>query len=160
MSERLVGRDPETGRGLAVGVEGGRISSVETADHDGPLYLSPGLVDLQINGYSHYDLNDGTVTPERVLALTEVMLSLGTTTYLPTLVTASEINITSGLEAIREARERYPLVKRAVPFVHIEGPFIAAQDGPRGDIRRRMCVMPISRSTSAGRRRAAGWLGC
>lgn len=132
MSERLVGRDPETGRGLAVGIEGGRVGSIEAAEYDGPLYLSAGLVDLQINGYSHHDLNDGAVTPERVLALTEVMLSLGTTTYLPTLVTASEINITLGLKAIREARERYPVVKRAVPFVHVEGPFIAAQDGPRG----------------------------
>ena len=132
MSERLVGRDPETGRGIAVVFEGGRISSIEAAEYDGPLYLSAGLVDLQINGYSHHDLNDGAVTPERVLALTEVMLSLGTTTYLPTLVTASEVNIVAGLRAIREARERYPLVKRAVPFVHVEGPFIAAQDGPRG----------------------------
>ena len=132
MSERLVGRDPETGRGLAVGIEGGRIGSVEAADYNGPLYLSSGLVDLQVNGYSHHDLNDGAVTPERVLALTEVMLSLGTTTYLPTLVTASETNIVAGLKAIREARERYPLVKRAVPFAHVEGPFISRHDGPRG----------------------------
>ncbi len=132
MSERLVGRDPEAGRGIAVAFDGGRISSVEAAQYDGPLYLSAGLVDLQVNGYAHHDLNDGTVTAERVLALTEMLLALGTTTYLPTLVTASEVNIVAGLKAIREARERYPLVKRAVPSVHVEGPFIAAHDGPRG----------------------------
>ncbi len=46
MSERLVGRDPETGTGIAVVMEGGLISSVEAAGYEGPLYLSPGLVDL------------------------------------------------------------------------------------------------------------------
>lgn len=132
MSERLVGRDPETGAGIAVGIEGGHITTIEAADYAGPLYLSPGLVDLQVNGYAHYDLNDGTVTAERVLALTEMLLALGTTTYLPTLVTNSEINIVAGLEAIREARQRYPLVRRAVPSVHVEGPFISPHDGPRG----------------------------
>ena len=93
MSERLVGRDPETGKGVAVAFESGRITAIAAADYDGPLYLGPGLVDLQVNGYAQYDLNDGTVTPERVLALTELMLAHGTTTYLPTLVTASEANI-------------------------------------------------------------------
>lgn len=128
----IVGRDPETGKGIAVAFEDGRITAVTAADYDGPLYLAPGLVDLQVNGYAQHDLNDGTVTPERVLALTELMLALGTTTYLPTLVTASEANITAGLVAIREARARYPLVARAAPFVHIEGPFISVHDGPRG----------------------------
>lgn len=132
MSERLVGRDPETGKGIAVAFDGGRITAIETTDYAGSLYLAPGLVDLQVNGYEQHDLNDGTVTPERVLALTELMLALGTTTYLPTLVTASEANITAGLVAIREARARYPVVERAVPFVHVEGPFIAIHDGPRG----------------------------
>jgi N-acetylglucosamine-6-phosphate deacetylase len=132
VSERLVGRDPETGRGLAVGIDAGRIASIEAADYDGPLYLSAGLVDLQVNGYSRFDLNDGAVTAERVSALTGMLLAMGTTTYLPTLITASEVSITNGLHAIREARERDPRVARAVPFVHVEGPFISPHDGPRG----------------------------
>lgn len=132
MTAQLVGRDPDTGQGIAIGIADGRIAAIDAADYHGPLYLAPGLVDLQVNGYATHDLNDGTVTPERVLALTEMLLALGTTTYLPTLVTASEANITAGLMAIREARARYPLVARAVPFVHVEGPFISIHDGPRG----------------------------
>ncbi|MBL8592801.1 MAG: amidohydrolase family protein [Devosia sp.] len=132
MTTEIVGRDPRTGEGIAIGIADGRIAAIEAADYRGPLYLSAGLVDLQVNGYATHDLNDGTVTPERVLALTELMLALGTTTYLPTLVTASEANITAGLIAVREARARYPLVARAVPFVHVEGPFISVHDGPRG----------------------------
>ncbi|MGV8831802.1 MAG: N-acetylglucosamine-6-phosphate deacetylase [Devosia sp.] len=132
MSPRVVGRDPQTGLGRAITIVDGRIAAIDSVDYAGPHYLSAGLVDLQINGYSRFDLNDGALTPERVLALTELMFSLGTTSYLPTLVTASEANITSGLVAIRDARARYPLVAKAVPCVHVEGPFISPNDGARG----------------------------
>ncbi|WP_395818831.1 amidohydrolase family protein, partial [Devosia sp.] len=128
----ILGRDPQTGAGLAIEVENGRIASLEVVEKAGPHFVSAGLVDLQVNGYSHYDLNDGALTPERVLALTETMLSLGTTSFLPTLVTNSETNIVNGLRAIREARERFGVVVHAVPGVHVEGPFISPNDGPRG----------------------------
>ncbi len=129
---RILGRDPQTGGGRAIGVENGRITSIEEVADAGSHYLSAGLVDLQVNGYSLYDLNDGALTADRVLKLTETLLSLGTTTYLPTLVTNSETNIINGLRAIREARDRFPIVSRVVPGVHVEGPFISPNDGPRG----------------------------
>ena len=96
MSARLVGRDPETGQGIGITIADGRILGIEPADYSGALYLSPGLVDLQVNGYAHFDLNDGTVTAERVADLTEAQLALGTTTFLPTFITSSEQAITNG----------------------------------------------------------------
>lgn len=132
MSERVIGRDPATGKGVSVSFAAGCITAIGPADYDGPHYLSAGLVDLQINGYLHYDLNDGTVDAGRIAALTDAQLALGTTTYLPTLVTQSETNFLKGLEAVQEARARFPRVASAVPSVHIEGPFISRQDGPRG----------------------------
>lgn len=132
MSKRVTGRDPATGKGIEISFADGRITSIAPADYAGPLYLSAGLIDLQVNGYSHYDLNDGTVDAERVAALTETQLALGVTTFLPTLVTQAEANILKGLRAIKEARERFPRVASVVPSVHVEGPFISPQDGPRG----------------------------
>ena len=132
MTTRIVGRNPQTGEGQAISFADGIITAIEPADYAGTLYLSAGLVDLQINGYSTFDLNDGTLTPERVSALTELMFSLGTTTYLPTLVTASEVNITNGLRAIRAARQTDPHAALAIPAVHVEGPFISINDGARG----------------------------
>lgn len=132
MSKRVTGRDPATGQGLTVSFADGRITAIAPDDYAGPLYLSAGLIDLQVNGYSHYDLNDGSVDAERVAALTETQLALGVTTFLPTLVTQAEANILKGLRAIKAARERFPRVASAVPSVHVEGPFISPQDGPRG----------------------------
>jgi N-acetylglucosamine-6-phosphate deacetylase len=60
------------------------------------------------------------------------MVTLGVTTYLPTLITASRASLLSTLSAISAARQQDPLCARMIPFVHIEGPFLAPEDGPRG----------------------------
>lgn len=132
MNGRLTGRDPATGDGIAVSFDAGVITAVEPVPYDGNRYLAPGLVDLQINGYAGLDLNDGTLTPDRVAALTERLFAQGVTTYLPTLITASEQSIISGLQAVQAARQNDLRVAHAAPCVHVEGPFIAPNDGPRG----------------------------
>jgi N-acetylglucosamine-6-phosphate deacetylase len=132
MTQTVVGRDPATGNGLAITMDGGLIASIAPTDYDGPLYVSAGLIDLQVNGYAGLDLNDHALTPEHVGALTARLLALGVTTYLPTLITAPESSIVSALSAIREARLRDPRIAQVIPYVHVEGPFLSPHDGPRG----------------------------
>jgi N-acetylglucosamine-6-phosphate deacetylase len=134
MTTRVVGRDVGSGQGISVTVAGGRIAAIEPTDPElttGP-YLAAGLIDLQVNGFGGLDFNDGMVTPARVAALTLMMAGLGVTTYLPTLITASRASLLSALAAIAAARRQDPLCARMIPFVHVEGPFLAPEDGPRG----------------------------
>jgi N-acetylglucosamine-6-phosphate deacetylase len=128
----ISGRDPATGRTLAVEIADGVIAAVHEAPGPADLYLSPGLVDLQVNGYAGIDLNSGALTPAEVSALARRLAGLGVTSFLPTLITAPEATIVAGLSAIAAARAADPLVHHMVPFAHIEGPFIAPDDGPRG----------------------------
>lgn len=129
---RIAGLDPASRKGLAVEIADGLIAAIEPDESAPDLYLAPGLIDLQVNGYGGIDLNADILTPEQVLALTEAMARLGVTTFLPTLITGSEGRIVTGLKAIAEARRRFDLVRHAVPFVHVEGPSISPEDGPRG----------------------------
>jgi N-acetylglucosamine-6-phosphate deacetylase len=137
IATRVTGRDARTGQGISISVAEGRIAAIEPTDLEpggltsGP-YLAAGLIDLQVNGFRGLDLNDGTVTAERVAALTRMMAELGVTTYLPTLITASRASLLSALSTIAAARQQDPLCARMIPFVHIEGPFLAPEDGPRG----------------------------
>jgi N-acetylglucosamine-6-phosphate deacetylase len=128
----ISGLDPASGDGIAVDVADGLVAGVRKTGVSEGLYLSAGLIDLQVNGFGGIDLNSGRLTPDEVLALTEKMLALGVTTFLPTLITASEEAIVAGLRAVAEARRRYPAVRDAVPFVHVEGPSVSPADGPRG----------------------------
>lgn len=128
----VAGLDPATGQAIAVDIANGLIAAIRQEHSVQTLYLAPGLIDLQVNGYGGIDLNADAVAPEQVLALTETLARLGVTTFLPTLITGSEERIIGGLKAIAEARRRYALVHHAVPFVHVEGPSISPMDGPRG----------------------------
>jgi N-acetylglucosamine-6-phosphate deacetylase len=131
-ARRVNGRDVATGQGISVVVTDGCIAAIEPTELTSGPYLAAGLIDLQVNGFRGLDLNDGALTPKRVAALTRMMAGLGVTTYLPTLITASRAALLSALAAIAEARRQDPLCARMIPFVHVEGPFLAPEDGPRG----------------------------
>jgi N-acetylglucosamine-6-phosphate deacetylase len=131
-SSHIRGRNPATGETIAITVEDSVIAAIQAANGTSHDYVAPGLVDLQVNGFAGLDLNDGHLTPERVKTLADHMLSVGVTTFLPTLITAPEADIIRALTVIAEARRRFPFVAEMVPFVHVEGPSISPLDGPRG----------------------------
>jgi len=128
----IIGRDPESGRCLSVAVSDGVIESVDESSESTELFLSPGLVDLQVNGYAGFDINYPQLLPETVIGLVDVMLSLGVTCFAPTIITASVDRICDALAAIAEARRVHPKAAACIPFVHVEGPHISPLDGYRG----------------------------
>lgn len=140
----VVGCDPTSGRVLEVKVSGGVISSVieaDGADRDagrsaapdaGLPWIVPGYIDLQVNGYEGHDVNGSEVTPQTIVDLTEALARRGTTTFVPTVITGSEEAILTSLRAVAGARSENEGAAHAVPFAHVEGPFIAEDDGPRG----------------------------
>lgn len=113
-------------------IEDGRIVSVTDCASDGLPYLSPGLVDLQVNGYRDIDLNSEQPTPEQVEALCGALAQTGVAAFLPTVITASCEDICQRLSAIARACETLPLSGRMIAGIHVEGPAISAADGPRG----------------------------
>lgn len=128
----ISGRDPHTGRTIEVVMRDGIITSIHDIVSDDAAWLSVGLVDLQINGYQGFDLNSDNLTPETVISLANSVLATGVTTFLPTIITASEEKIIACLRAIAAARQRDPILQQMIPGVHVEGPHLAADDGPRG----------------------------
>jgi N-acetylglucosamine-6-phosphate deacetylase len=126
---KVTGRDPATGRTLCVTTEGGVIAEVRPATGTTGLWLAPGLVDLQVNGFAGHDVNDADVSAETVVELVRALWRVGVTTVLPTVVTASERRITRAVAVIGRARDA---VAHAIPYVHVEGPFLSDQEGPRG----------------------------
>ncbi|CAH1653661.1 N-acetylglucosamine-6-phosphate deacetylase [Hyphomicrobiales bacterium] len=128
----ITGRDPATGRSLAIDVADGLIASIAAGPKDERAWLAPGLVDLQVNGFNGHDINDSTLTVATVEALTNAMLRVGVTTFLPTIITASEEAIVAALGVIAAARASDARIAHAIPCVHVEGPHLSPEDGPRG----------------------------
>jgi N-acetylglucosamine-6-phosphate deacetylase len=132
MHQTLTGRDPHTGESLTVRCADGRITAIEKGAPGENVWLSAGLIDLQVNGYHGDDLNADDLTVDTVQSLARRMLANGVTTFLPTLITASEEKIVHNLRIIAAARQADPLLAHMIPYVHLEGPHIATEDGPRG----------------------------
>jgi N-acetylglucosamine-6-phosphate deacetylase len=128
----IAGRDPATGEPVTASFADGKITAVERGRGDGDAWLSAGFIDLQVNGYAGLDLNDGELVPATVIKLAERLVRDGVTTFAPTLITAAEASIVAALRAVAEARRQSALVREMVPFVHIEGPAVSREGGPRG----------------------------
>ena len=128
----IVGRDPASGAGIALTVTDGRIAEIRPTLATDAAFIAPGLVDLQVNGYAGLDFNGPDLSVDLVEELTSRLAALGTTTFLPTIITASEAAITRALGIIAEARRKLPRVAAAIPAIHVEGPHISPVDGPRG----------------------------
>ena len=131
-SQRILGRDPSTGSGIVVTTEGELIKAIEFGEHGEKQWLSAGFVDLQVNGYAGHDLNGLTLDVATVRSLCQAMLKVGVTTFLPTLITAPEVRLIAALRTIREACAQHTEVAAMVAGIHVEGPHIAPEDGPRG----------------------------
>ena len=57
------------------------------------LVETPGLVDLQVNGFGGLDFNTPGISPELFQLSLEAMMSSGVSTFLPTIITGSEKNM-------------------------------------------------------------------
>lgn len=132
MSQTISGRLPASGESVVLEISGGRIMSVAPGPEEETRWISGGLIDLQVNGYAGLDINADDLNADDVIALCKVMLKEGVTTFLPTLITSAEVKIIHALRAIAAARNQDALARYMIPCVHLEGPSISGEDGPRG----------------------------
>jgi N-acetylglucosamine-6-phosphate deacetylase len=86
-------------------------------------YLLPGFVDLQVNGYFGEEFQ--TAKAQSWAAVAAKLPSTGTTSFLPTLITAPVDSLVAALRAAAGFVPGLPSGGARVLGVHLEGPFIA-----------------------------------
>jgi N-acetylglucosamine-6-phosphate deacetylase len=121
-----------TGQPVEIEYVGGTVVRVSSAIGPVDGWVAPALFDLQINGCRGISFNSPTLTVEQVRTVIDECRGHGIGGLLPTLVTNSAAALTHGFETVRKACEADAVVAAAVPGFHLEGPYIAGEDGPRG----------------------------
>jgi N-acetylglucosamine-6-phosphate deacetylase len=86
----------------------------------------PGLFDLQANGFAGVDFNAPGLTADDVSLALARMRETGVTRVLPTLVTSPFEDFASS------ARVLASITDDAIVGIHMEGPYLSPEDGPRG----------------------------
>jgi len=144
---QLLGRRYDTGQPVRIEMTQDKIAGVtpwtpasQPAEH-WP-WIAPGLIDVQVNGYGGREFSSGELTPEDVLQVARAMDQFGVTRFCPTLTTAGLEVLRHGLRTIAAVCESLPEVARRVAAVHLEGPYISAEDGTRGAHPREHCRPP------------------
>ena len=133
---QLAGRRFDTAEAVRISLADGKIAAVTRlpdAENKAALpWISPGFVDVQVNGYGGQAFNDYELTVEKVREVSRAMDADGVTTYCPTAVTDSFEVLSHALSVYAAACEQSDEVARRAPAFHLEGPFIGREDGPRG----------------------------
>jgi N-acetylglucosamine-6-phosphate deacetylase len=123
---------PLTAAPICVQVENGRIRSVEKAPDANPeLWIAPGLIDIQVNGFAGVDYNSPETSLDEIARSIREMRATGVTRFCPTVITGSNENICGSLRNLARARRELPEGPSMCGF-HVEGPWISPLDGPRG----------------------------
>jgi N-acetylglucosamine-6-phosphate deacetylase len=162
MHMALIARHYQTGQPIAVELAGGKISAIRSADSavgDLPRlpWVAPGLIDIQINGFGGPDFDDPAMDRARWVAIVNMLLAHGVTTFFPTFCTNSRENFVAALGRYAQLLDD-PVLAHVMPGVHIEGPYISDEDGPRGAHNRQYTRDPSMEEIDAFDRASGGRL--
>lgn len=129
----IEGRLIEDGRPARVTIRDGIVAEIaRTAAGSEATWIGPGWLDLQVNGFSGHDPNAADASVEVVSAMVRAMWPSGIAASCITICTESEERIVRSLRAVADACDADPLIAASILGIHVEGPHIASEDGPRG----------------------------
>jgi len=128
------GLSPLDSKPVEIEVVDGRIASAapcEAAEDSIERWIAPGLIDVQVNGFAGVDYNSPDTPLDEIDRSIEVQRATGVTRLFPTVITGSNENIRGSLKNLAKAA-RECAGASSIQHFHVEGPWIAAEDGPRG----------------------------
>jgi N-acetylglucosamine-6-phosphate deacetylase len=145
----IQGKIPGNESTVNVVVEKGKVARIDPVskgscwDFGGTdLYLCAGFFDPQVNGFAGVDFNSSRLTPEGLHQAALSLASTGVTHFLPTLVTSSHEGMVCQLKILAGALRNDPCLQKMCLGIHLEGPYLSPEDGPRGIHLRKFVRLP------------------
>ena len=121
------------GKAVSLVIEKGKIVDVRRQDPNNKtnIYIAPGLIDIQINGYVGVDFSGPELSVEGIRKATKALWKAGVTSYFPTIITSDVDRIKKNMAILAKAKED-PEIGKSIPGFHLEGPYISPVQGFRG----------------------------
>jgi N-acetylglucosamine-6-phosphate deacetylase len=133
---RLQARHYRTGQLQQFVCANGKVQRIDAPGSAAPdleaKWIAPAFCDIQINGCDGIGFNYADLTAEQVRHVVDVCQRHGIAELCPTLVTGSFEALAHGFRTLHAARAADPVLQRAIVGLHLEGPYISPEDGPRG----------------------------
>jgi N-acetylglucosamine-6-phosphate deacetylase len=127
------GRSVSTGERIEVEFDSviQHVDPVLDATADDDVWLAPGFIDLQVNGFAGVDYNAPEASHEEIGGSIRTLFSTGVTRFFPTVITGAPEDMLRTLRNLAAARGSLE-DGAAMEAFHVEGPHISPEDGPRG----------------------------
>ena len=119
---------------VSITMENGKISElqkIKNSKNTSNVYIAPGLIDVQINGYMGVDFSGPDLTVEGAKKATKALWKAGVTTYFPTIITSDIDRIKKNFAILAKAKQD-PEIGTSIAGFHLEGPYISPLAGFRG----------------------------
>jgi N-acetylglucosamine-6-phosphate deacetylase len=131
---QILARHYATGQSIELTIDGGRIIGVteQVGADSADLWVAPSFFDIQVNGSHGVSFNSEQLTTDEIHRVAETCREQGVGGSCPTLVTAETEALSHGFATLAKACDEDPDLGRTIPAFHLEGPYIASEDGPRG----------------------------
>jgi N-acetylglucosamine-6-phosphate deacetylase len=131
---RLVGKDEL----IEIEIAGSAIHSVEAARSERTnlvggthCLIAPAFFDVQVNGFAGVDFNSPGLSFDAIGHAIRKLREKGVVLFCPTVITHSFEHLTACLGALNRVCQE-PSIGSCIPAIHLEGPWISREDGPRG----------------------------
>jgi N-acetylglucosamine-6-phosphate deacetylase len=135
-SSTIEGIHYETGKPVRIEIINGLIGSIVeekgSKNEDLHLFVAPGFIDNQINGFAGVDFSGANLSTDDVNFAVRALWREGVTSFLPTLITNFHDNLIKNLKILYEALCRDEQIRDSIPGFHLEGPYISPEEGFRG----------------------------
>ena len=102
-----------------------------TSQADEGVFIAAAFVDLQVNGFAGVDFNSPSAAHQDIQRAIAAIFSTGVARFFPTVITGAPDAMLAALRNLAAAREALPH-GQAIEALHVEGPHISPEDGPRG----------------------------
>jgi N-acetylglucosamine-6-phosphate deacetylase len=119
---------------VSIKIIDGKLKSIhhkESGSGSQDVYIAPGLIDVQINGYMGVDFSSPDLTINDIRKATRELWKEGVTTFFPTLITNEHNALKKNFAILAQALDD-PEIGASIPGFHLEGPYISPVQGFRG----------------------------
>src|ERR1700722_17823329 len=114
--------------GAPIEIEFGEtIHFVRTAPLCSDLYIAPGWIDIQVNGFAGVDYNHPRAAHEEIARSIQAQFGSGVTRFYPTVITGPPDDMEEALRNLSRAKDSLA-EGVAIDGFHVEGPYIGIED--------------------------------
>ena len=117
------------------------VLDITPAAESAGIFLAPGWIDLQVNGFAGVDYNHPAAPLAEIARSIRALHATGLVRFYPTVITGSPADMEASLRNLARAADGLP-EGAAISGFHVEGPHISPEDGPRGAHPRRWVRPP------------------